>query len=963
MKTNTMIRPYHFLILCLAFLFNPTANYSQTFTPVAVTGFDADGIAEIPTNSLTCTSAAMDNSMLVMYSAAFAAGAGIGGGIINSGTIVSGTRTYQLRPFNVPNVLFDTNGTTKTMTVTTPAAFTKISLLCFSTELNSTVTIILRFTDGTVVNSGTFTIQDWYNGTGNVYAGFGRCPRAANASTSVGNPTNPMMYPLDINIPCADQQKLLSTITFINSGGAFAYTKACFLALSAVPYAYNVTTSHTDVNCFGASTGTATVTVVGNSTPYTYLWNSAPMQTSSVATGLAAGSYVVTITDPNGCTSTTNVTLTQPATAIAASITAHVDITCSTQGSITSSASGGTGAITYSWNSTPVQTTAAATSLSAGTFTVTATDANGCTATASYTLTAASGITCSITAQTNIPCFGGNSGAATVTANGGGGYLYNWNTTPVQNTATANTLVAGTYVVTVTDNTGCTSTTSVTITEPAQLTASITTQNNVLCHGGNTGNATVTANGGTTAYAYNWNTTPVQTTAAATSLTVGTYNVTITDANNCTATTTVTITEPATFNAVISATTSVSACNGNNGSATVTITGGTGAATYSWNTVPVQTTQTASNLPVGSYAVTCTDANGCTATTTVMITQPGMMSLTTSANVTICAGQSASIQVTVAGGAAPYSYVWAPGGATNSSLNVSPNATTNYIVTVTDAAGCVIVAPAITVIVSNAPAVSFTPSVRRGCTPLSVDFIDNSTVAGGDSIVLWSWAFGDGNTSLNQNPTDVYKHGGSFTVTLTCISSSGCSASLVATDLITTYTTPFANFIADPYETTLLNPEISFNNLSLYETFSSWNFGDGLGSYSNEQNPFYKYTNTGVYKVTLTVANDFGCRDSMTKIIIIDDDFEFFIPSSFTPNGNKLNDVFTGTGTNVSEFYLYIFNRWGETIYSTSDIVSGWNGRLDNTTDAPQGVYGYYIKVYDFTGTSHEYRGKVALIR
>ena len=297
------------LMLFLALLF-PTKNYSQTYIPVAVTGFNADGIAETPTNSLATTTFAMDNSNSAMYSQTFAAGCGISGGIINSGTIVNGTRTYQLMPFNVPNVIFDTNGKTRMMNITTPAQFTKISVLGFSTEGASTVTILLHFTDGTIVNAGSFNILDWFTGTGNVYNGYGKCPRVNNVNSTIGPPNNPNFYPFDINIPCADQQKNLDLVTFINTGGPFGYTKACFLALSAVPYALTITPTITNDLCFGASTGSISLAVNGNSNPYTYLWSNA--ETTDPAINLAAGTYTCTITDANGCTSTVSETVTQP---------------------------------------------------------------------------------------------------------------------------------------------------------------------------------------------------------------------------------------------------------------------------------------------------------------------------------------------------------------------------------------------------------------------------------------------------------------------------------------------------------------------------------------------------------------------------------------------------------------------------------------------------------------------------
>jgi len=964
-NTSQMLIKFSFLTVFAILMISLNCN-AQTYNPVPVTGFNADGIAEIPTNSITCTTNAMDNSDEVIYSAAFAAGCSIAGGIINSGTIVSGTRTYQLMPFNVPNVLFDTNGTVQIMTITTPAQFTKISLLCFSTEMASTVNVVLTFTDGTIINSGSFIIQDWYNGVGAVYTGFGRCPRAANVTTTLGPPTNPNMYPLDINIPCADQLKLLSTITLVNTNGAYSYTKACFFALSAVPYVLSETQVVNNEPCFGQTVGSIDLNVTSNSGPLHYSWNTNPTQTTNPATNLSPGSYIVTVTDANGCTSTYTATITQP-TQLVAAITDSTEATCnSSNGMATVTASGGTGGLAYSWNTNPVQTTNVASNIPAGAYIVTVTDANNCTVTAEITITQTNSITSSITAQTNVSCFGGNTGSATVTGALGNGYTYAWNTNPVQNTATAINLVAGIYFVTVTSANGCESISTDTITQPSQLTLTITGTTNILCNGGNNGQAIILAGGGTTNYTYNWNTNPAQTTATANNLMAGVYGVTVTDANNCTIDTTITITQPLVFTATIASFTNVSACGNNNGSATVTTAGGTGLnPTYVWSTNPAQTTATASNLAIGSYTVTATDSNGCTATATILLIQPGLMTVTTSANTTVCEGTPVNVSVNVAGGTSPYTYTWNPVGPNSNSLSVTPVTSTDYTVTVTDASGCIITPPMIVITVDAAPNVSFSSNVIRGCNPLTVNFTDNSTVGGGDSVTYWYWDFGDGNGSIMKDPSNVYLIPGTYPVTLVATSSNGCTTTQSVSDMITVYQSPIANFTANPLSASILSPEIDFTDESSNAVIWQWYFGDGTnGNFSNERNPIHIYTTTGIFNVSLMVRNDIGCVDSANKDIFITQDFEFYVPSSFTPNGDGLNDIFTGIGYNIQSFQMDIFNRWGQNIYTTTDINAGWNGLIPNTGNiALTDVYVYNILVKDGFGDLHTYHGTVSLIR
>jgi len=234
--------------------------------------------------------------------------------------------------------------------------------------------------------------------------------------------------------------------------------------------------------------------------------------------------------------------------------------------------------------------------------------------------------------QQNVDCHGGNTGSASVLAQGGldplaptdpdvPDYTYSWAPSG-GNGATATDLSAGTYTVTVTSKTGCFGTQDFVITEPQALTVAAVDHENILCHGEATGSATVTASGGTGEYSYSWNTTPVQTTATATGLAEGNYSVTLTDANGCSIIETVTITQADKLTAT---TTQVNVpCTGEMGTATVVALGGTGTYSYYWNTVPIQTTATATNLPVGNYTVTVLDSNGCSVTQTIIITQPDL---------------------------------------------------------------------------------------------------------------------------------------------------------------------------------------------------------------------------------------------------------------------------------------------------------------------------------------------------
>ncbi|PRZ22004.1 DUF7507 domain-containing protein [Flavobacterium granuli] len=454
--------------------------------------------------------------------------------------------------------------------------------------------------------------------------------------------------------------------------------------------------SAVNVNCKGGATGSATASATGGTAAYTYSWNTNPIQNTAVASGLAAGTYTVTVTDSKGCSDTEQITITEPQNALVASIGSVANVNCkgAATGSATASATGGTAAYTYSWNTNPIQNTAVAAGLAAGTYTVTVTDSKGCTDTEQITITEPQNVlVASIGSVSNVNCKGAATGSATASATGGtAAYTYSWNTNPVQNTAVASGLTAGTYTVTVTDSKGCTDTEQITITEPQDmLVASIGSVANVNCKGGATGSATASATGGTAAYTYSWNTNPVQNAALASGLTAGTYIVTVTDSKGCTDTEQITISEPKnTLVASIGSVANVNCKGGATGSATASATGGTPVYTYSWNTNPVQNTAVASGLAAGTYTVTVTDSKGCTDTEQITITEPQNVLVASIGSVTNvnCKGDATgSATASATGGTPAYTYSWNTNPVQNTAV-ASGLAAGTYTVTVTDSKGC-----------------------------------------------------------------------------------------------------------------------------------------------------------------------------------------------------------------------------------------------------------------------------------
>jgi hypothetical protein len=324
--------------------------------------------------------------------------------------------------------------------------------------------------------------------------------------------------------------------------------------------------------------------VGGNTASYTYAWDAAAGSVTTVtASGLAVGTYMVTVTDANNCTVTTSVTITEPASSISVTAT-QVDVKCfgEATGSALATATGGTGAATYIWSNSA--SGAALSAVAAGTYTVTATDANGCFASTSVTITEPTTALASTFTKTDVLCNGQANGTISVTGTGGtgaytlassGGTVAGMNVTG---------LAMGTYTLTVTDANMCTTTFSVTITQPAVL-AATATNNSPVCNGAATGVITVTPTGGTSPFTYAWSpnntgSTVDNTTGIISGLSAGAKSITITDANGCKATLTNTISQSSAIAATAIVYTPVKCHGASTGSVVFRATGGPASGNY-----------------------------------------------------------------------------------------------------------------------------------------------------------------------------------------------------------------------------------------------------------------------------------------------------------------------------------------------------------------------------------------------
>ena len=525
------------------------------------------------------------------------------------------------------------------------------------------------------------------------------------------------------------------------------------------PTAVSITiASHVNTTCSTLGSATANA-ATGGTSPYTYKWTPSG-GTALAATGLAAGAYTITATDNHGCTGTATVTIAT-GSLIRDSVASISYPACNgDKGSATIGYKNGTAPYTFTW-SPNTNTTASATGLSIGTYTVIVNDKNNCPASVTFTVTQPTLLTVSTSVTSNVTCHGGNNGSANATAAGGTTpYTYAWSGGGTSSSKTAAT--AGTYTITITDKNGCSATATAIITQPATAVAvTASTTANITCNGGNNGSVSSTATGGSTPYTYAWS--GGGTSSTKTAITAGTYTITVHDKNGCSATATATVTQPALLSVTATTTSNISCHGANNGVVSATPTGGTAAYTYAWS--GGGTNSTKSGLSNGTYTITVTDSHGCTATATTTVTQPNTLTVTanTTTNVLCNGNATGTITSTAGGGTNPYTYSWTGGGSNATETGRSAG---TYTITLTDKNGCSATA-ATTVTQPTQLTVTASTTANELCNGENIGKV-SSVASGGIAPYTYAWSGG------GTNATKTALMAGTYTITVK--DKNGCSA-------------------------------------------------------------------------------------------------------------------------------------------------------------------------------------------
>lgn len=704
------------------------------------------------------------------------------------------------------------------------------------------------------------------------------------------------------------------------------------------PEAISLMMSTDSVQCFGGADGTATVVAMGGTMPYSYTWDTGG--STPTITGLSTGMVSVQVEDALGCTNSAQIMVEQPTELSVDLVGTDPNCFQSTDGSISATASGGTGPYTYMWSDGQQQATAS--SLGAGTYDLVVTDANNCTMPAQLELNEPTELVLMISTVEQA-CIGPPNGEATVTAMGGTmPYSYEWDNG--QQTATATGLMAGNYEVTVTDGNNCQAVINGDVLAADEVEIISFTVNNASCAGSQDGEIVVDVQNGTPPYTWSGNLT---------GLGAGQYNLTVTDAAGCTDVLTASVTDPPAL--LLSTTVTPVGCSGEtNGAIDLTVSGGTAPYTYDWN--GIANTEDLDNIQAGNYSVLVTDANGCTATISSEVIESTVLQASAQLDQIQCFGAaSGHIVLSVNGGQPPYNYQWSNGADTGT---LSALLAGDYEVTITDAFGCEIVE-------------LYTITEPE---ELTADIVSEMVTCFGDRDGVIQ-VNGVGGTPPYQYQMDggIWQTNASYiglaagNYNLSIQDANGCQQFLGITE------------ITQPAEIELSlggNRDANFGDtIRVFPTIVSdrpiveylWMPYDS--TWMECENCPNQIVFTDVQRdLFLEVMDEFGCTAKAWIQIRINKDFPVDVPTGFTPNGDNINDLLLVHGLpGIEVLQFRVWDRWGELIFTDSgftvnDPTRGWDGTFrDQAMNG--GVYLWQVEALMPDGSTQVLNGQVTLIR
>ncbi len=788
------------------------------------------------------------------------------------------------------------------------------------------------------------------------------------------------------------------------------------------PNLLTTTVSALDVLCFGGATGSIDLNVSGGSTPYSYSWTNSnfALSNSQDLFNIPKDNYSVTVTDAKGCTANNGIAVAEPPDITISSVVTYVTCYGISNGAIDLTVLGGTPILTFAWKNTNgplAATNEDLANIPAQTYTMLATDGNACQD--SITLTVIQPLTPLKLAysQTNILCFGNNTGAIDLTVFGGTpGYSATW--TNGATTQDISSLIAGSYQVTIADTNGCIEIENVVLTQPAAPLSTTNQITHVTCFGFSNGLVNLTTSGGTTPYKFGWQNSVILLSVSTEDLVnfpAETYVLTLTDKNNCIYKDTFVVTQPTELVSLLNPV-HINCYGDATGAIDLVPTGGTNPVGFLWSNGSV--TEDLSSLISGLYQVTLTDSNNCVTVDSVMLTQPdtSLYATWSTVPVTCFGGQDGEIDYDLNGGSIPYNYFWSNG---LTSPDMDSLTGGDYIVNILDAKGCTRID---TVNVPQPNDVLITEVIADvSCFGFEDGDID-LTVSGSNPPYSFQWA----NTAIIMSvatedligfPAELYTV--TVTDTMDCQSSKSfilpqpdlIQSSIVHNDItcyggndgwidisviggIQPYTYLWSNgdVVEDPQ--TLFagmhsvivsdsNACIHEDSIRLTQPDSIEIFGEitkvscidqsdgrimvtatgGNGGYQ------YLWSNSEITRTVLNLASAsytigitdiMGCQNSTSFFVDIDPVQCLRIPSAFTPNADGMNDTWIlGNIELYPDANVQVMSIWGERVFNSTPYPAPWDGNFHGD---PLPAHTYYY-VIDLRNGTAPHSGPVTIVR
>jgi gliding motility-associated-like protein len=789
-------------------------------------------------------------------------------------------------------------------------------------------------------------------------------PRSNISQTLVNNTANP------------------ATVTYTVSPISTACPGPNFTITVTVDPLIKVTQITKNSTCFGSNDGSITINVTGGipfatATPYTFSWTGPNGFTSTDKniSNLKPGTYYLSVKDNGNCPFSQAYFVSEPG-----KFQSHGgknDITCFglNNGSINLSTTGGTQPYTYVWtkDGNPyAATTGNINNLGPGKYDVTITEVNNCDIlTDSYTIIEPPLLKVKWESQVDILCYGYYTGEINVSTTGGRytelspgvfNYRYSW-TGPNgfrSNLQNLKNLAAGTYNLTVTDNSGCEDKLSVVLLQNDEIRLNYS-KTEIACY--NYANASITINSITGGvpfatgdpYIIEWSN--LGTGLVQNNLSAGTYVITITDALGCPKVFPIVIDNAPVFT-INPDVKNVSCFGANDGHIRLNLVGGKAPVKLVWDDNSTAGIER-NNIGPGKYSVTITDGKACVIRETFIIIEPLLLELRADvSNPLDCIdANTGEINLVVTGGQPPFTYSWSNGAKTEDLTKLPPG---TYAVTVTDANGCKKSEEwKITRFDQLTPTIEVLTDFNCETKYVHQTFVGH--VKGGIPPYTLSWS--DGVVSGPNNEIMNTENKGLIIFSVT--DSFGCTADFpynVKTPILGTANYSTSSYAKDVYDLYSIYDPILFTNLATGDfTNISWDFGDG--KFSNEENPKHIYTREGTYTIKQTVTYPFGCQYSYTSTLVVEKGYSLVMPNAFTPNNDGYNDTFAPVFLGFESITLDVYDTWGGIVYSeTGKNISGWNGQIKNHA-AENGNYFFKITAKTFYNHTITERGAFTLLK